>query len=51
MFKEALALSIIDLLKDKKKVFSMGEEGRRWVSNFSWDTSAEKMGNFIKNII
>jgi glycosyltransferase involved in cell wall biosynthesis len=49
--RKALASIIIDLLKDKKKVLSMGEEARRWASNFSWDTSADRMKKFIKEII
>lgn len=49
--RKALASIIIDLLKDKEKVLSMGEEARRWASNFSWDTSADRMKKFIKEII
>ncbi len=49
--KKTLALYIIDLLKNKEKIKTMGKEGRRWASNFTWDTSAKKMENFIENII
>ena len=49
--KKTLALYIIDLLNDKEKVITMGKEGRRWASNFTWDNSAKKMKNFIENII
>jgi glycosyltransferase involved in cell wall biosynthesis len=49
--KKTLASYIIDLLKDKEKVITMGEEARRWASKFSWDNSAKKMKNFIENII
>ena len=49
--KEALSAILTDLLKDKKKVLSMGNKARIWASNFSWDKSAERMRNLIDKII
>jgi len=49
--RKTLAAIFVNLLKDKKKVLSMGENSRKWASDFSWDTSAERMRNFIKKII
>ncbi len=42
---------LIDLLKDKGKVIQLGENARRWASNFSWDRSASMMKIFIKEVI
>jgi len=42
---------LIEFLKDSKKAIEMGRKARHWASNFSWDHSALRMKEFIKEII
>jgi len=44
---EKLSEILIKVLKDKKSVEKMGEQARKWASNFSWDESAKKMKEII----
>lgn len=46
-----MASLISNLLNDKKKLLELSEGAVKWASEFSWDSSAEKMTNLIKRVI
>lgn len=48
---ESLESAIKKLLDDKKLAKKFGEQGRLWAASFSWDTSAQKVENWLQKIV
>jgi len=44
---EKLSEILIQMLKNKEKIFKMGKGAKKWAANFSWDESAKKMKEII----
>jgi len=48
---ESLSAAIKKLLDDNELAKKFGEQGRLWAETFSWDTSAQKVENWLQAIV
>jgi len=48
---EQLALAMQELLENKEKRERLGEAGRKWAKNFSWDNLARKQEEFYLGVV
>jgi len=47
----SLSSAIKKLIDDKELMEKFGEQGRLWASAFSWDTSAQRVENWLQKIV